>query len=521
MKVMTCGVLIVASACVTLGYAQPSWATPSAPVSQTSQDTGSASLAALLEETRNNPENVEAWIALGQRYLDKGALEKAKESFLEAVTLDYLSAEAHFGLGLAEYARGDFSSALFEFGEVARLFPTRFDGHFNRAVTLAKLRRTEEAVSAFQEAIAQAEPEATAAAQVDAYRGLAEQLKTLERFEETAEAYTAASNLTQDSQQYRELTYLRADALYRAGQGLDALPSLGGLEGDYRVDALIADIYTQAGQDDYALRSLRRAVRNAEVAGDSDTQARLLTKLGLLQRDLGREAEAVRSFEQAVQVNADSSQALYNLGLSFLESGQPQAALAPLQRALSVEESATTYLALANTFDQLGQPDEARRNAEAAAQRLSDADLRSDANFIVGRSLYRLGDYRGALIALEDAVAQRPGNADAQLWAGLAHYQAGQYRSAAQFYERAVQLNPESVEARINLGAAYLAAERYEDAELVYELLIQQTGGDADTYYNLGWSLLSQGRGNEARQAWERSSGLGYTPARTALRQYF
>ena len=103
----------------------------------------------------------------------------------------------------------------------------------------------------------------------------------------------------------------------------------------------------------------------------------------------------------------------------------------------------------------------------------------------------------------------------------MAHYQAGQYRNAAQFYERAVQLDPENLEARINLGAAYLASERYEDAELVYELLIRQTGGDADTYYNLGWSLLSQGRGNEARQAWQRSSELGYTPARTALSQYF
>ena len=206
MKSITCGVLIIASACVSLGYAQPSWAEPAAPApSQTSSSDERTSLSALIRETRSNPKNVEAWLALGQRYLDNGVLEKAKESFLEAVTLDYLSAEAHFGLGLTEYARGDFAAALFEFGEVARLFPTRFDGHYNRAVTLAKLRRTEEAVSAFQEAIAQAEPEASAAARVDAYLGLAEQLKTLERFGEAAEAYTAASDVTQNSQQARRV----------------------------------------------------------------------------------------------------------------------------------------------------------------------------------------------------------------------------------------------------------------------------------------------------------------------------
>lgn len=522
MKVITCGVLIAASACATLTHAQPAWATPSAPLSEgaASSTSGSTTLSSLLKETRNNPKSVDAWINLGQRYLNDGVLERAKESFLEAVTLDYLSAEAHFGLGLTEYARGDFAAALFEFSEVTRLFPTRFDGHFNRAVTLVKLRRTEEAVSAFQEAVAQAEPEAGTQAQVDAYLGLAEQLKALERFEEAAEAYEAANALNPNA----DFVYRRADALYRAGSGLEALPSLSDLEGDYRVDALVADIYAQAGQSDYALRSLNRAVRNAAAAGDKAAQARLLTKLGLLQRDLGREADAAQSFRQAVSTDPSSSGAFYNLGLSLLENGQSEAALEPLRKALSLGDDAAngaTYLALASTFDRLSQPDEARRNAEAAAQRLSDPALLSDANFIIGRALYRVGDYRGALIALEQVVSEQPEDADAQLWTGLAHYQAGQYRIAAQFYERAVQLSPESVEARVNLGAAYLAAERYEDAELVYELLIQQTGGDADTYYNLGWSLLSQGRGNEARQAWQRSSELGYTPARTALAQYF
>ena len=43
------------------------------------------------------------------------------------------------------------------------------------------------------------------------------------------------------------------------------------------MDTLIADIYAQAGQNDYALRSLTRAARNAETAGDTDAQARLLT----------------------------------------------------------------------------------------------------------------------------------------------------------------------------------------------------------------------------------------------------
>ena len=88
------------------------------------------------------------------------------------------------------------------------------------------------------------------------------------------------------------------------------------------------------------------------------------------------------------------------MGLSYLENGQPGAALEPLQQALRLEgdidNSGATHLALASAYDRLGQPDEARRNAEAAAQRLDDAELRSDANFIVGRSLYPASATTGA-----------------------------------------------------------------------------------------------------------------------------
>ena len=77
MKAITCGrFIIAASACATLGYAQPTWATSAAPISSQPASQASeaaerpATLTSLLKETRDNPESVEAWINLGQRYLD-------------------------------------------------------------------------------------------------------------------------------------------------------------------------------------------------------------------------------------------------------------------------------------------------------------------------------------------------------------------------------------------------------------------------------------------------------------------
>ncbi len=482
----------------------------------------SQSLLALRQAAQSEPENVQAWLDLGQGYHQARRYGEAKEAFLEAIALDYRVGDAHFGLGLAEYARGDFEAALFAFSELSRLYPERFDGHFNRAVTLARLRRAAEAVEAFREAIRQAQPEATTEDLVNAYVGLSGQLKRLERFAEAADAYRSALDLRPGDQ---ELRYLHAEALYRAGKGLEALPGLIDLEAqnsDYRVSALIADIYVEAGQIDYALRSLERALRRAEAAGESAAQANVLIRLGLLQRHLGREVEATASFERAARADPTSWQALYQLGVSHLELGRLSQAQRAFENALALHgDSGELHLALASTFDQLGRSERALEHAELARFRLSDSRLQLEGEFIMGRSLYSLGDYQGAKVHFERVLAALPESATAQLWAGLAVYSLGDYRLAAQYYERAVQLDPNSIEARINLGAAYLAAQRFDDARLIYELLVQQRPNDAELHYNLGWALFAQGRREDARSAWQQALELGYAPAQGPLRDYF
>ena len=218
-------------------------------------------------EVQANPGSVLAWVALGNALYEGGQYDAAKDSFLEAIALDYRSGDAHYGLGLSEFARGDYQAALFEFAEVTRLHPDRFDGHFNRGVTLARLRRPEDAAAAFREALAQADPEASADDKVQAHIALAGQLELAGDFAGAAEAYAAALEFDPENADY---TLRRGQALQNAGQGLVALPELTELEtrsGDYRVSALIADIYVSQGQIDYALWSLERALEKAEAAG--------------------------------------------------------------------------------------------------------------------------------------------------------------------------------------------------------------------------------------------------------------
>ena len=469
------------------------------------------------------PANVPAWIDLGNVYLDQGDFEAAKSAFLEAISLDYRQGDAHFGLGLAEYNRGDYQAALFSFGEVARLYPDRFDGHYNLAVTQARLRMPAEAAESFRAALENAAPEADLADQFNAWQGLAGQLKLTGDYSGAAEAYAAAIESQPDN---RDIRYLHAEALYRAGAGLEALPLLIELDDeanqDHRVSSLIADIYVEQGQTDYALRALERAIRKAEDGGSASVQAGVHIKLGLLLRDLGRGNEAIASFQRATNVDPASWQAHYNLGLSYLEAGRTDEAINPLETAVVREPtSGEARVALAAAFDQAGQAADALEQADAALGLLQDAGLQAQARFLAGRSEYRLGNHSRAAQLLEQVVAERPGDAQAQLWAGLAHYQLGDYPLAIQYYERAVQLSPENREARANLAAAYLASGQYSDAEFIYLELLDAQPGDASSHYNLGWALLSQNRLAAARDSFQAAAALDHGPAQAALDEYF
>lgn len=470
-----------------------------------------------------DPGNAALWVDLGNAWLDAEDFEAARTAFLEAVSLDYRQGDAHFGLGLAEYNRGDFQAALFAFSEVARLHPERFDGHYNLAVTHARLRMPVEAAESFRAALDNAAPEASLGDELNAWLGLAGQLKLTGDHAGAAEAYAEAVIAAPED---RDVRYLHAEALWRAGSGLEALPLLIELDDatneDWRVSSLIADIYVEQGQTDYALRALDRAIRKAEENGSASAQAGIHIKLGLLQRQLGRPSEALASFQRATNVDPASWQAHYNYGLSLLEAGRTAEAITPLETAVvRAPVSGEARLALATAYDQSADSDKAFEQADAAMGLLADPQLQAQARFLAGRAQYRLGDHARASELLSAVVAERPGDAQAQLWAGLAEYQLGNYPEAIQYYERSVQLAPESREARANLAAAYLAAARYSDAEFIYQELIGVNPADAQSHYNLGWALLSQSRLAAARDAFQAALELGWSPAAEALSTYF
>jgi len=453
--------------------------------------------------TSQAPHDPNAWIGLGQAYIDlyktnsfEDLLTLAYDSFWEAVRLDYKLFEGHFGLGIVEFERGNLEAALFAFDQLASLHPERFDGHYNRAVALVALEQPDEAVDAFNNAIDEAEPEASIEEVISAYSGLAGQLRLVEDFDQAVDAYTSAIEISEEKLGTvdPQLSFLRSQALVDAGRGVEALADLSELDktdGNVKYSSLVADVYIQAGQIDYARRALQSAERQAAQAGDIEVRSDIIVKMGLLEASLGNMTAAQTAYQNATRVNSQSWQGFYQLGLLYLENGQTEYAYNTLLNAQRIEpNSSEVNLALASVSDQLNRSQEAAQYSQQALALLPDSSpYRHNADFILGRTAFRSGNYEAAQELLAPLLDIDASNPELQLWMGLTSYQLEEFDDAVEYIERATFLNPESLEARVNLGAAYLAAERYQDAQLVYELLIEETGGDADTFYNLGWAF--------------------------------
>jgi tetratricopeptide (TPR) repeat protein len=201
--------------------------------------------------------------------------------------------------------------------------------------------------------------------------------------------------------------------------------------------------------------------------------------LGAALRGQGRLAEAVASFQQAVQLRPDFVEAYNALGSVFAHS-----VLA--DRAPSGPSSAQPSTA--------AQADPARAAAARAFER--------------GMMLQQISRIEEALACFEDAVHADPDHADA--WNCLAACQHAQmrYTDAIASYQRAIACKPDFAIVYNNLAQAYLAVNRPEDVAACCRDAIRLKPDFAEAYKHLAVALKLLGRPEEAEVQFEEARRL-------------
>ena len=142
-------------------------------------------------------------------------------------------------------------------------------------------------------------------------------------------------------------------------------------------------------------------------------------------------------FSRTLEVSPKSAMAATNLGLTRLERGDAQAALALFERAVA---SNPNYL--------------------VAVENL-------------GTTLVDLRRYAEAIPHLSRALKQGVPSADLEVNLGAALVLSGSIDEGVAHYRRALELNPRFAQAYSNLGAVELAYGRYDAAQKLFEQAVQ------------------------------------------------
>src|SRR5689334_15639814 len=242
----------------------------------------------------------------------------------------------------------------------------------------------------------------------------------------------------------------------------------------------------------------------------------------------GRLDEAIAGFRKVTELAPALPAPFVSLGEVYMQSGDYQAAIAPLKRALELNAGlmgarqmlgyallssgyaaeSIPYLEQAQAFDALGVAQlKAGRVAEAAdnlrralAQRPEDPDLM----YYLGRALGLLSKQ-----VFDGLRTAHPDSARGHQILGETYGVLRNVAAAEKEYLEAIRLRPATPGVRLELGELYVAASQWEKAEAQFREEARRQPGDAEAAFRLGSVLLEEGKVKEARGELERANSLG------------
>ena len=164
--------------------------------------------------------------------------------------------------------------------------------------------------------------------------------------------------------------------------------------------------------------------------------------------------EAAGYLSAAAQIRPDSARAPLYEAFSYINAGDAEQALEPMQRAVDAgADSVSNYIILSQLYQQQQQTEEAITLLEDATEQYPDnAELQSQ----LLNAYVRSGDTERAMKAYEEAINENPQNPTYRYNYGSMLLNANRYDEAIEQLNQALEMDPDNVNAQYNLGAAYV-----------------------------------------------------------------
>jgi len=312
---------------------------------------------------------------------------------------------------------------------------------------------------------------------------------------------TATTVVWMEVRQEREFRRLVAegDSALDSGRTSEAIEAFSGALA-FKPDSMLAHLqraetYRRRGGGD-----LPAALRDAREANTLDpTAPQPIELLGDINSAMSQYDEAVRNYDSYLQLDDDGTRVMYKLALAHVRRGRPEAAVAPLQRALSLDgRFAEAQYLLGVALREVGKTDEAIKSLQGAvALNAALVPAREQlAEIYMARG--RPGD---ALEQLEAIAALEPDRSERSIQVASALTRMGQHEAAVLTLRRAAARHPDASALFVALGRVWLsAAAADEDPVAVSKALealrpvARRSDAPSETLALFGEALLMAGK---------------------------
>jgi tetratricopeptide (TPR) repeat protein len=239
-----------------------------------------------------------------------------------------------------------------------------------------------------------------------------------------------------------------------------------------------------------ALESYDKAV---EIAPD---YAEAHSNRGSTLLDLDRPAEALRSCDRALELKPDYVEALNNRGSALLALNRPADAIEGFNRALALKPNfAKVLLNRSGALLHLNRYSEALADCDRLIAGNPD---HAKAQKLRGDALLALHQYADAAASYDRALVREPESPETLTSRGIALQEMGRFENALASFEGALALKPDHVAAIKGRGDALHALQRHEEALASYNEALALRPGDPEAYARRGKTFLELGRYDES-----------------------
>jgi tetratricopeptide (TPR) repeat protein len=273
------------------------------------------------------------------------------------------------------------------------------------------------------------------------------------------------------------------------------------------VEALhhVGIIAFQEGNHELAAGFIRSALaQNPGMAGAH-------CDLGNALKELKQFDKALQSYERAIQLAPDDSDAYYNRGVALHAMRRLEEATVSYDRALALNpEDVQAYNNRGVTLKELKRYEAALASYERALALWPDY---YEAHNNRGNVFRELGQFIPALECFDHAIALNPRFADAHCNRGIALEGLERYQDALDSFDRALGLSPDFAEAYHNRAIAFFGLKRWEQALADSQQAIRLRPDYAEAYAWLGETLQEMGQFEAAVKSYDVALRLGHETA--------